>query len=319
MYGPRTRPRGLVHYMTLYETIDTYLENRALVKAVTTMKGEMMDLRLLCLYLRNPVFAKITDTDIVKYLRTLISYGWTQNGTYKKAIVFRSFWKFCNQKKFTTFDYNLIPIVKKEFKPPRVATIDQYKKILSVIPLTKYMHIRNRAIITLLKHGGMRAGEVVAMNIDTNFDTKNRTAIIKTEKSRGMRPFRQVFWTDTENEAADALEKWLKVRQKFAKESDLDDPDALFIGFNNMGYGRRITGHTVAAMFKMYSKKANIPNLNAHSLRHMFAHDVVKQGGSNSDIMNLLGHSKLESSSIYTVMYGEELKERYLQLKIKKE
>lgn len=301
--------------MTLFEAIDIYIDARGLAKAYATMKGEYMDLRLMCLYLRNPDFSKITDTNIIQYLRTLVAYGWTQNGVYKKSIVFRSFWKYCNQKKFPTFDYNLIPIVKHLAKPPKVATKEQYEKILDVIPDRKVYNVRNKAVLTLLKHSGMRCGELVSMDIDENFKPEKCTAIIKTEKSRGLKPFRQVFWYDKSGEAKKAMEKWLEVREKFAKIGEFENPHALFVGFNNQGWGKRITNHQVDSFLRRYAKMAHEPNINPHSLRHMFAHDIVKAGGTNSDVMNLLGHSKMESSSIYTQMYGAELEERYLKLK----
>ncbi len=40
-------------------------------------------------------------------------------------------------------------------------------------------------------------------------------------------------------------------------------------------------------------------------------HSIIKQGGSTADVMNILGHSSLESSSVYTLMMNKELEERY--------
>lgn len=283
------------------------------------MKGEVIDLRLLCLYLKNPVFSSIADEQIVQYLRTLIQYGWTKNGVYKKAIVFRSFWRYANEKAWSTFNYNLIPVIKHETAMPKVATQEMYEKVMRVIPERPYYHVRNKAMIAMLKHSGMRAGELVSMNIDDNFNLEKQTAVIRTEKSRGQKPFRQVFWFDPTGEVKEALKEWLKIRKRFEKDGDFENPEALWVGFSTVGHGKRLKAHSACIFLRKYSLMAKIPIcLNPHSLRHMFAHDVVKAGGNNSDIMNLLGHAKMESSRIYTLMHGDELHERYLKLKVKK-
>lgn len=309
--------RWVFAYMNLFEAIDTYIDHRGLEKTVATMKGEQIDLRLLCLYLKNPRFSTITSEQIVHYLRTLIQYGWTQHGVYKKAIVFRSFWKFANQKVWDTFNYALIPIIKTEAKMPKSSTQSQYEKVMSAIPEHPYYHIRNKAFIALLRHSGMRCGEAVLMDIDKNLDLKNKTTIIRTEKSRGLRPFRQVFWND---ETAKLLDEWLKIRKEFAEEGPLEDENALWVGFSSIGFGKRLKAHSACIFLRKYSLMAKVsPTVNPHSLRHLFAHDLVKAGGNNSDIMNLLGHAKMESSRVYTLMHGEELHERYMKLKVKKD
>ena len=50
--------------------------------------------------------------------------------------------------------------------------------------------------------------------------------------------------------------------------------------------------------------------MNAHSFRHHRGHHIIKSGGSTSDVMNILGHSSVQSTTIYTMMRGKELEER---------
>jgi site-specific recombinase XerD len=58
--------------------------------------------------------------------------------------------------------------------------------------------------------------------------------------------------------------------------------------------------------------------MNAHSFRHHMGHDIITQGGSAADVMNILGHATLASSSIYTMMTGKELENRYNLFKNRK-
>ncbi len=71
-------------------------------------------------------------------------------------------------------------------------------------------------------------------------------------------------------------------------------------------------------MLRRYSNRAGIPYLNAHSFRHHMGHDIIQKGGSAADVMNILGHATLSSSSIYTMMNDKELEARYRLFKQKK-
>jgi site-specific recombinase XerD len=72
-----------------------------------------------------------------------------------------------------------------------------------------------------------------------------------------------------------------------------------------------MTTFNVAEMLRTNSNRAGIPTMNAHSMRHYMGRDIVNKGGSNSDVSNILGHSSLESSMIYTMMTGPDLQRRY--------
>lgn len=68
-------------------------------------------------------------------------------------------------------------------------------------------------------------------------------------------------------------------------------------------------------MLRRCSTRARLPYVNAHSFRHQLGHELIKQGGSAADVMNVLGHASLSSSTIYTMMTDKELEERYRLLK----
>jgi len=146
---------------------------------------------------------------------------------------------------------------------------------------------------------------VVALNVG-DVDQKGRAIVIKTEKSRGMRPFRKIPYG---SESAVSLRKWMKKRADIAKTRNLPQPEALFIGLKG---GRGIAGKRLAMcaageIFRKYSNKAGLPYVNAHSLRHHFGTDMAKRGFNNSLISEALGHSQLSSSFQYTQIQNEDL------------
>ena len=117
------------------------------------------------------------------------------------------------------------------------------------------------------------------------------------------------IWTEKTNEN---ILKWLSRRKKI-NESRIsrDANNAVFISLCTNIAGRRLDVKGVGAMLRSYSWKAKIPVMNAHSFRHHMGHQIVQKGGCNSDISNILGHSDLKSSYIYTLMTNRELQERH--------
>ena len=133
-----------------------------------------------------------------------------------------------------------------------------------------------------------------------------RQAVIRTEKAISRRPFRQIFWTEDTNTL---LKEWITARNNLGVKNN--DPEALFISIPTYKISQRLGVRGIGDMLRSYSNKAKLPYQNAHSFRHHMGHNIIKQGGSNSDVSNILGHSNLESSYIYTMMDNQELKERH--------
>jgi site-specific recombinase XerD len=93
-----------------------------------------------------------------------------------------------------------------------------------------------------------------------------------------------------------------------------DDSAALFISICSGQHetaGKRFSIKGVGEMLRRYSNRAKLPYLNAHSFRHHMGHHIIKSGGSSADVMNILGHSSVQSSTIYTMMTDVELEKRY--------
>ncbi len=297
------------------DTIKLFSEWRRYQVKPGTVYGYERELKAFCLFLRNPEVEEITTSDVAGYLNGLRELGWDRNSFIPKCMALRKFFEFCELQGLKVLDYSLIPIPRKVMKLPRVATEEAYRKLLAVIPRNRdSRHIRNRAIICMLWDSGARSGEIVSLNVQ-DADLKRMRAVIKTEKSRGTRPFREIFWTEETNEN---LKAWIRKREELARRMTLGEADALFVSISSGGMrdasGCRFTGDGVTEMLRRYSNRAGLPVVNPHSFRHKLAHDVIKNNGSAVDVMNLLGHASLQSSSIYMVMGDKEAEKRYREL-----
>jgi len=296
--------------MRLIEAIDKFSSWRSFKVKTLTVKGYHFDLRNFCLYMRNPGLEEVQLDDVLNYLKDLRELGWDENSFMRKCMAFRKFFDFYKRQGMSVIDPELIPIPYKQFKIPRVATVTDYQNLISVVPANTSdpRHIRNMAIIKMLWDTGARNGEIASLNV-ADLDLENMKAVIHTEKSRGRRPIREIFWTRGTNEA---IKSWLKKRVHLLSIMKHMDKDAVFISLSTSLAGQRINTKGIGEMLRKYSNKAGLEyTVNAHSFRHHMGHNIIKQGGSSADVSNILGHSSLESSYIYTMMSNKELQDRY--------
>lgn len=275
----------------------------------TTVKGYESTLKQLCIFTGDIDVGDISLEHIMEWFRRMENLGYAENTSIPKIMALRKFFEFCQRMGWNVVSLDLMRIPRKSFEnPPRVATKEEYEKLLTAIPcLTNDpRHIRNLAIVNLLWDTGARNGEIISLNA-SDMDLDRRRAVIRTEKNRGSRPFREIFWSESTNEN---IKRWIQKREHLKLKKEFIDPDALFIGiaFNN---GKRLRNAGVGEMLRRYSHKADInPILNAHSFRHHKGHSIIQQGGSSADVMNLLGHATVQSTTVYTMMHDQELAER---------
>lgn len=299
-------------FMKFSEAINQFIEWKQINAKSSTLSGYGLDLRGFCLYMRNPDIEDIRLEDITGLFRLMVELGWKRNGFVTKSIALRKFFEFFARQGYNVLNHRLIPIPRREYYPPRVATEEEYQKLLNVIPYRSKdpRHVRNLAIVSMLWDTGARVGELVSLNMkDANLDQMK--AVVKTEKTQGMKPYREIFWSKDTNKN---LDQWIEKRGELAQRTKFKDPNALFVGACRWQLGKRLTNSAVAILLRHYSTKAEIPTLNAHSFRHHLGHELAKKGANNSVISNILGHSVLTSSYVYTMMNNKELETEYRKL-----
>ena len=301
--------------MKLLDAYEQFIDWRELKRKPRTINGDVTHLAHFCLYMRDPdtLVENITLEDCMAWLGLFRKLQFDENTIIKKAIALKLLFDFLKDRDIKVFNPDLIPIPRKTFKFPRVATEVEYRKLLAIIPDHGYTHIRNKAIIKLLWESGARNGEIAAISID-DIDLNRMSARIKTEKSRGTVPYREIFWRQ---EANVALMDWLVEREKLANEIPLADPKILFFGIkgghkNCPGKGKRLQVSFVSEILRKYSNKAGLAiPLNPHSCRHHFGRELARKDTNAYGIASLLGHANIQSSFIYTQLFGNDREELY--------
>jgi len=284
--------------MNLYEAIKKFCEYYRFNVQQNTNNSYAFILRNFCLYHRNMHLEEMTIEDIVRYFQAMDDLGWDRGAIHTKAIVLRRFFGYFKKSGYQVLNYELIPIPVRRQKMPRVASEEKYQKLLQSIPDKLPVHERNKALIMLYHDTGARNAEILSLNTN-DINLIEKRAIIRTEKAKKL-PFREIFWSEETNAQ---LKKWLRIRKKFT------DNEIAFIGLSRSSAGRRLGNRGVVKFLEEYSERAGMETLNAHSLRHLFGVKYAKSGANNSAISSLMGHSDMQSSHIYTSLYGEDLKE----------
>jgi len=304
--------------MKFSEALCKFNEWRNLKVGEGTVKGYDISLKYFCIFIKNTEIENIKLDDCLEWLKWFKELNFDINTIQKKAIALKIFFEFWWNQGKQIINPVLIPLPPKQFKFPRVACEEDYKKVLAVIPENSnyYWHIRNKALITLLWDCGARIGELLSLNVQ-DIDTINKRADIHTEKSKGFLPFRRIFWTNSTNQN---LIKWIEKRKQeltMWNLKEVTEPDAFFISIHGgkgscVGKATRMHKSAVTEMIRKYSNKAGLERtLNPHSIRHHRGRELALKGANNSTISSILGHSNLLSSYPYTVLAGKDLEKQF--------
>jgi integrase/recombinase XerC len=148
--------------------------------------------------------------------------------------------------------------------------------------------IRDRAIVELLYAAGLRVGEVVALDVgDVQLAGRTLRVRGKGRKER-LVPFGRP--------AAAALTRYLQVRARWRRSLEGDD-DPLFVNQR----GGRLSDRSVRRLLdRAVQRCAEVGRLHPHSLRHAFATHLLEAGMDLRAIQELLGHSSLATTQVYT-------------------
>ncbi|MFL2699774.1 MAG: tyrosine-type recombinase/integrase [Gammaproteobacteria bacterium] len=156
------------------------------------------------------------------------------------------------------------------------------------------LEIRDIAIIELMYSSGLRVSEAANVNLqDFEEEMQFLRVLGKGSKTR-LVPIGRY--------AKEAISRWLIEREKILVETD-----AVFINKK----GGRITTRSIQLRLKRLALKQGLPPVYPHMLRHSFATHMLESGGDLRTIQELLGHSSLSTTQIYTKLDYQHLAKIY--------
>ena len=216
----------------------------------------------------------------------------------RKVISIKAFFSYMIQNGFTHHNPLIeIKIPKFEKHAATFLTENDMRFVLQIPDQKDTLGIRNLAILELLYSTGIRIGELAGLKIkDVDFKQNQIKVLGKRSKTRiiPMGSF-----------AITALEKYLKIRDSFIKGVDVPE---FFLSKNGNPLSADELRYIVNKYLKVIEKSKNY---SPHTLRHTFATHMLDHGADLRSVQELLGHSSLTSTEVYTHTSMQKLKEVY--------
>jgi len=248
------------------------------------------------LYNYNKKYYLFKEKDIYEYIEYL-SYL-DSNSINHNLSVLNSLYSFLEEENIIKDNpCKKIDRIKISKRLPKFLTEEEINKLLD-IKLIKPNDYRNKAILELMYATGLRISELVNLKVsDISFDDCYIRVVGKGSKERIV-------------PIADTALKYLKIYINEKRNYLLKKKDSEYVFISS--YGTKITRQAIFKFIKMQAKDKNIKSeISPHTLRHSFASVLLKNGANIRVIQELLGHSDLQTTQIYTHLINEKIKKDY--------
>ncbi len=286
--------------MKLELAIEDYINYCTIEKGLSdnTIKAYYYDLVEYKEYLLTKNINDISDiktNNIKEYIMT-ISNNSVKTITHKLTAI-KNLHKYLMLMNYLTKDVSLyIDHPKLNKTLPSVLTIDEIESLLD-IPLITAFDYRNKAMIELMYGSGLRVNELINLTINSlDFENSLIRIIGKGNKERIV-PLSEY--------SIEAVKLYLEKRPSLLKKTQTN-----YLFLNN--HGKQITRQGFFKFIKQLLKTKGITKeVSPHTLRHSFATHLLKAGVDLRSIQELLGHSDITTTRIYTHLTNEKVSDDY--------
>ena len=286
--------------MNYIELFLSYLINNKELSA-NTLESYKRDIRQFEVYLREHSLSleKVTKTIIITYLIALQKLGKATSTISRNLASIRCFYQFMQNERYIDTDPSAnLESPKVEKKLPFVLTKREVELLLEQ-PIPKDAKgSRDRAMMELLYATGIRVSELISLNI-SDIDLNSGLIVCKSSevKSRSI---------PLGNIAIKYLKIYLnEFRRKLCPN---EDSTIMFVNF----HGQKMTRQGFWKVIKYYAAKAKINKIiTPHTLRHSFAVHLIENGADLQVIQEMLGHSDISTTQVYSKLNKNKVKEVY--------
>jgi integrase/recombinase XerD len=292
----------LVEYIKQYEVYLSVERNLS----VKSIKAYLSDMNGLLEWYNQQSFKTLNKQNLRMYLEDLASKNTLKDSTIKrKYICIKAFFNYLVQKE--EIPDSPVAGFGKHFKTarriPKTLSLTEVERLLNSpqehmkqlqTTFRKRICTRNNAIIELLYVIGIRIGELVTIDLE-HIDLTERTILIfgKGRKERLL--------YISSSEVIHKIQTWLDVREHLNPKSN-----ALFIN----KYGGRLSIYTIEDIYSKYRDLSNISQKSTpHYLRHSFATHLLNNGADLRSVQEILGHTSVSTTQIYTEVSVERKKD----------
>ena len=279
--------------------INLYLSYVSEVKNLSknTTNSYKRDLQKLSIFLNSigiKNYDEIDDGVCTSWLGNLYSLQNTPKTIQRHLSSAKGFFKFL--KKNSIIDSSPFELVKAPKTPsylPEVLSPEDVSQLLNFKP-SDVLEIRDLAIVELMYSSGLRVSETANINLDDFEEEMSFLRVLGKGAKTRLVPIGRY--------AKNAIDNWIYERIKYSRDSN-----ALFINLK----GSRLSVRSIQLRLKRLAVKQGLPPIHPHMLRHSFATHMLESSGDLRTIQELLGHSSLSSTQIYTKLDYQHLVKIY--------
>ncbi|MCH9618522.1 MAG: Tyrosine recombinase XerD [Chlamydiia bacterium] len=278
----------------LVESYIHYLEN---VKGASdhTIRNYSIDLQALLEFLDG---RECTTKVLREFLGKLHDMGKKKSSIARTLSAIRSFYTFLQKRKLVKVNPTLTLMTPKNpRKIPVILDLIEIKHFMSAPDQTTYLGRRDRLIMELFYSSGIRLSELTALNRSHVYEKEGLIKVLGKGKKERVVPLT--------SRCRKLMMEYLSDKSRFTGSSKHlveFDKEAVFLN----RFGERITGRSVDRFFSAYQKKAGIvKKVTPHTLRHSIATHLLEKGMDLRSIQEILGHTTIATTTIYTQVSTE--------------
>ncbi|WP_268913120.1 site-specific tyrosine recombinase XerD [Lentilactobacillus sp. SPB1-3] len=246
--------------------------------------------------------AEIDQYDVLNLLEELQKQKKSRNTIIHMVSSLRKFFVYLYQfNQITSDPMAKIDAPKQAKTLPDVLSVDEVNSLLETPDVTKKLGLRDRAILEVLYATGLRVSELINLKlVDLHLPMNLIQTLGKGNKERII-PISDI--------AKEWLERYLNdVRPDLLR--DKTNTSSIFLN----AHGHQLTRQAIWQMIKKYAKLAGIEHhVTVHTLRHSFATHLLENGADLRIVQELLGHSDISTTQIYTHVSKKHLAKVYEQ------
>ncbi len=288
-------------YLEDYKTYLSFEKNYS----ENTVKGYASDIISFLIWLDSDCL-KVDLNKLREYQHFIQRFNYKKTTILRKIASIRGFYKYLYREKYIdTNPADSLIAPKKGKSLPKFLTDDEMEKILDNVEISTPAGFRNRAILELLWATGMRVSELSGLNFENLELESNEIKVFgKGAKERIVL---------ISNRAKRYLEQYIKTARPLVSgingiRPDESDTSPVFI--NNTGY--RLQTKTIRNVINQVVEKIQLPkHVTPHMFRHSFATRLIENGADLRIVQELLGHTSISNTQIYTHVSTQHLKDVY--------
>ncbi len=274
--------------MNVSDIIDDYLTYLVVEKGdnSNTIETYKDDLGQFVDFVDNKEIEDLSIEDISSFMRYLSANNRKTSTIIRRTTTIRGLYLFLNRENYIKVPLTGLHLPKAESHLPNVLSLEEVDALLDSFDLNKDNEVRDKAMLETMYASGLRVSELLTLELgNINFQSGYIRIRGKGSKERII-PIGEY--------ALDYLENYIETVRKYNVNRR-----SKYVFLNKEG--KPLTRQFFFKAVKKYALRANIDTpISPHTLRHSFATHLIENGANLKEVQEMLGHSKIETTQIYT-------------------